>query len=241
MIAAGGFRLRKWAANATEMLEDVPPNDRAINMDHSLEEDDNIKVLGISWLPRDDSFSFHISLPPTAVATKRSILSAIARIFDPLGWATPVIIAKRLMQELWIRTCSWDEPLPADLCTCWETYRDSLRSLTEVWIPRWTGQSKHVSSIDYHGFSDASLKAISVVVYMRITCSNDVKVMLIAAKSKVAPIKTLSVPRLELNGAVLLIKLLQYVIETMQLSSIPTYCWTDSTIVLEWLKKYPST
>ncbi|XP_029175376.1 uncharacterized protein LOC114943814 [Nylanderia fulva] len=70
MLAAGGFRLRKWAANATAMLEDVPPNDRAINMDHSLEEDNNIKVLGISWLPRDDSFSFYISLPPTAVATR---------------------------------------------------------------------------------------------------------------------------------------------------------------------------
>ncbi|XP_012232189.1 uncharacterized protein [Linepithema humile] len=242
MLAAGGFCLRKWAANATEMLEDVPPNDRAINMDHSLEEDNNIKVLGISWLPRNDSFSFHISLLPTAVATKRSILSAIARIFDPLGWATPVvIIAKSLMQELWIRTCGWDEPLPADLSTRWETYRDSLRSLTEVRIPRWTGQSKHVSSIEYYGFSDASLKSISAVVYMRITCSNDVEVMLIAAKSKVAPIKTLSVPRLELNGAVLLVKLLQYVIETMQLSSIPTYCWTDSTIVLKWLKKHPST
>ncbi|XP_029171618.1 uncharacterized protein LOC114940982 [Nylanderia fulva] len=116
MLAAGRFCLRKWAANGTEMLEDVQSNDQAINMDHSLEEDNNIKVLGISWLPQDDSFSFHISLPPTAVATKRSILSVIARIFDPLGWATPVVIvAKNLMQELWIRTCGWDEPLPADL------------------------------------------------------------------------------------------------------------------------------
>ncbi|XP_012230246.2 uncharacterized protein [Linepithema humile] len=242
MLAAGGFSLRKWASNAVELLEDVPSKDRAVKMDYSLEEDNNIKVLGIAWSPRDDAFSFHISLPPRSAATKRSILSTTARIFDPLGWATPVvIIAKILMQELWIRSCDWDDQLPADLSERWEAYRDSLQSLAKIRIPRWTGLSKQVSHIELHGFSDASLKAISAVVYMRITYPKEVKVTLIAAKSKVAPIKTLSIPRLELNGAVLLVKLLRYVADAMQSANIPTHCWTDSTIVLEWLKKHPST
>ncbi|XP_011165289.1 uncharacterized protein LOC105199765 [Solenopsis invicta] len=193
MLTAGGFSLRKWASNAAELLEDLPSKDRAINMDYSLDEDSSIKVLGIAWSPQDDAFFFHILLLLLLVATKRLILATIARIFDPLGWATPVvIIAKTLMQELWIRTCDWDEPLPTDLNKRWETYRDSFHSLNKVRIPRWTGLAKHVNYIELHGFSDASIKAISAMVYMRITYSRDVKVTLIAAKSKVAPIKTLS-------------------------------------------------
>ncbi|XP_011157571.1 uncharacterized protein LOC105194386 [Solenopsis invicta] len=242
MLAAGGFSLRKWASNAAELLEDLPTKDRAIDMDYSLDEDSSIKVLGIAWAPQDDAFSFRILLPPPSAATKRLILATIARIFDPLEWATPVIIiAKILMQELWIRTCDWDEPLPTDLNERWKTYRGSLQSLDKIRIPRWTGLSKHVIHVELHGFSDASIKAISAVVYMRITYSRDVKVTLIAAKSKVAPIKTLPIPRLELSGAVLLVRLLRYVVDAMQSPNIAIHCWTDSTIVLEWLKKHPST
>jgi len=140
LLAAGGFRLRKWAANHTELLEDVPLNDRALRPDHLIEEDDNIKVLGISWTTQDDSFSYKISPLPGTTATKRSVLSTIARIFDPLGWATPVVIvAKILMQELWIRKCGWDDSLPPDINEKWEKYYNSLPCLGEVRIPRWTG------------------------------------------------------------------------------------------------------
>nr|XP_012217069.1 PREDICTED: uncharacterized protein LOC105668938 [Linepithema humile] len=199
-----GFRLRKWAANHDAMLEDVPQEDRAVTSKYPLEEESSIKVLGISWSPRNDSFKFKVSLPPSAASTKRSVLSTIARVFDLLGWATPVVIvAKILMQELWIRKCDWDDHLREDLNERpWE---------------------------------------LSLICELLTYFNADVKVVLIAAKSKVAPIKTFSIPRLELNAAVLLVRLFRYVTKTMPLINVPTYCWTDSTIVLEWLKKHPST
>ncbi|XP_012215700.1 uncharacterized protein [Linepithema humile] len=85
LLAAGGFRLRKWAANYNAMLEDVPQKDQAMASEYPLEEKPSIKVLGISWSPRNDSFKFKVSLPPSAASTKRSVLSTVARVFDPLG------------------------------------------------------------------------------------------------------------------------------------------------------------
>ncbi|XP_043264208.1 uncharacterized protein LOC122404337, partial [Colletes gigas] len=243
LLSRGGFQLRKWAANAAELLENIPPSDRESTSDHPLGEDESQKVLGVTWNPSEDTFRFRIDFCLPAKGTKRNILSIVSKIFDPLGWASPVIIvAKLMLQELWLLNKDWDDEIPADLCKKWHEYCEHLSQLREVRIPRWTGVRNNNVAIELHGFADASHRAYAAVVYLRVLHSlSEAQVALLTAKSKVAPLKTISIPRLELNAVVLLTRLLEWTLSSLKFQSPRVYGWTDSTVVLAWLKQHPST
>ena len=162
------------------------------------------------------------------------MLSLIARLYDPLGWVSPVvIIAKSFMQKLWLKSLSWDEPLPPDLIKFWCSYYKDLPNLEQLSIPRWTGQGREVLESSLQGFSDASKTAYAAVVYLRlvIRCGQIITTLL-ASRTKVAPIKTISIPRLELCGALLLTQLMSTIKINATFENIESSFWTDSTIVL---------
>lgn len=242
LLERGGFRLRKWASNSTDLLADLDPSDHGLATHKVLQDDEHIKVLGILWNPKLDVFQFRVSIPSSAGTTKRSILSTIARFFDPLGWATPVIItAKILMQRLWSLQCQWDSEIPSQHLHHWSEYHRQLPCLEALRIPRWTTYGSHTVHSALHGFSDASNLAYAAVVYIRVThIDGSTTVSLLTAKSKVAPLKALSVPRLELSGALLLARLMAFARSTLQLPTIECHCWTDSTVTLAWLTQSPS-
>ncbi|XP_071568475.1 uncharacterized protein [Temnothorax nylanderi] len=101
LLAKGGFRLRKWASNCPELLSDIDPSDHGLARDKDLHVDEPLKILGVAWNPESDSFHFRVTTPPNPGQTKRAVLSTIAKLFDPLGWVTPVIVvAKIFMQRL---------------------------------------------------------------------------------------------------------------------------------------------
>src|SRR5436190_16546759 len=241
LMKRSGFQLRKWASNVPKLLTDIP-SAQYENVDHFLVEDDTLKVLGLSWTPKDDSFRFVICFEPKPNPTKRSILSFISKLYDPLGWAAPVVItAKILLQELWLLKGDWDDPLTPELNDRWHTYYADLNNLEKVRIPRWTGRNKENIGIELHGFADASNRAYAAVVYLRVLHSfESVQISLLAAKTKVAPLKTVSIPRLELNAVVLLCRLLKWIRHSLDLDQAPIYGWTDSTITLAWLRLHPS-
>ncbi|KAH0947395.1 hypothetical protein HN011_009112 [Eciton burchellii] len=244
LMKGGGFQLRKWAANSAILLEDIPASQHELT-DHFLAKDETLKILGLSWLPREDVFCFVIASTATAFPTRRSILLFVAKLYDPLGWAAPVVItAKILLQELWLLKSDWDPnwtPILQELVQHWKDYVDDLPHLARARVPRWTGQRKENSSLELHGFADASSRAYAAVVYLRVIHSeSNFQVSLICAKTKVAPVKTISIPRLELNAVVLLSRLLVWTQQALSLSSVPTYGWTDSTITLAWLQQHPS-
>ncbi|XP_018392979.1 PREDICTED: uncharacterized protein LOC108772033 [Cyphomyrmex costatus] len=207
-----------------------------------MQDDEHIKVLGIIWNLKLDIFQFRVTLPSSSACTKRVILSTTAKFFDPLGWATPVTVtAKIFLQRLWALHCHWDDEIPRQLLDCWMDYYKRLPYLNALSIPRWTTSSSQTVHRALHGFSDASTAAYAAVVYLR-TVSHDgsVTVTLLTAKSKVAPLKTISVPRLELSAAMLLARLIQFTRSALQLPNIECHCWTDSTITLAWLAQSPS-
>ena len=135
--------------------------------------------------------------------TKRSVLSQAAQIFDPLGWLAPVTVwTKIFIQTLWSLTTDWDEPLVEKSENEWREFMTSLPALRRIQIPRCMGLTSTSQSVDVHGFSDASERAYSAVAYLRVQdASGDVQIHLISAKTKVAPLKQQSLPRLELSGA----------------------------------------
>lgn len=237
LLARGHFTLRKWASNDPSLLADIEPQNHGLSCDKSLQSDESIKVLGLAWHVASDSYNFTVNRADVPIVTKRLVLSHIARIFDPLGWIAPVVIAaKILMQRLWKCAVDWDSPLPADIVVLWTEFYDALPALSSLSIPRWLGTSPSVKT-ELHGFSDASCKAYACVIYARIETSDGrVDTVLVSAKTRVAPLKHQTTPRLELCGAVLLARLITQVRSALAFSHWPVHCWTDATIVLAWLR-----
>ncbi|XP_065082284.1 uncharacterized protein LOC135704729 [Ochlerotatus camptorhynchus] len=250
LLAKGGFQLRKWASNEDAVLEDVPPENRALQPSVDLQPDQCIKTLGLHWEPASDVFRYRIELPPpgtTSSLTKRMALSLIAQLFDPLGLVGPVVTtAKVYMQSLWTmkdengNTWGWDVELPPVMKERWINYYSQLPLLNELKIQRHILCS-NPTSIQLHFFSDASQHAYGACAYVRSTnAENTVNVALLTTKSKVAPLKQQSIPRLELCGALIATQLYQKVKSSLQLEA-KTFFWVDSTTVISWLLSSPST
>lgn len=239
LMQAGGLSLLKWSSNSMDVLQSLPENHRECRPTLDMDQDDVIKTLGIHWHPSTDQFGFKVTLSGVdGIITKRKVLSDIAKLFDPLALLAPIITtAKVMMQKLWLCGVNWDDELPSDICEKWLQYRAELMSIEDIRIDRWMNMKPN-DTIEIHGFSDASMDAYAACVYLRVInqYNGNIQVALVAAKSKVSPIKQLSIPRLELNGAVLLCKLLGAVQKALQLSEVSVTAWTDSTVVLAWLQ-----
>ncbi|XP_076396216.1 uncharacterized protein LOC105664283 [Megachile rotundata] len=240
LLKCGGFEFHKWASNKHELVIESKNKDQKQNI---CLNNETKKLLGVHWDSIEDIIVYSIKpFNNNERLTKRSILSQIAQLFDPLGLIGPIIIvAKIMMQELWKANLNWDESVPQLLHTKWTTFKNELPILNKFKVKR---QITLADAIEYqlHGFCDASEQAYGACVYLR--CVNKVKkcsVQLICAKSRVAPLKTITVPRLELCAAQLLTKLVKTVSEALQISFHKIKLWSDSTITLHWIKSAPYT
>lgn len=243
LLCCGGFELRKWSSNNHKLLNLIPAELRESDGPLSLSEDVAVKTLGLNWHPNSDSFGFLVKVPDIdELVTKRAILSVVARLFDPLGFLSPtIVVAKMLLQQLWTLGIGWDEEVPSDIRCHWLAYCGALMKLEAIRIPRWLGTKRH-QQCEIHAFCDASEAAYGAVVYAKCLMDDEtVRISLISAKSKVAPIKQQTLPRLELCAAVLLTRLVEYVEETLKLDGVNYYAWSDSQVVLSWLRKIPRT
>ena len=237
MLGCGGFSLSKWASNCTQILEAIPTEDDNTPVQLSDKEDLSVKILGLEWDPKKDCFLYTIK-QPEIIYTKRSILSSVARIFDPLGFLTPVTLQlKAFIQDLWKLGLDWDTIIPPNLQESWREAVEQLPIISQIRIPRFI---KTTGNYIYQvvGFADASSKAYSAAIYLRLQTCSEVSVFLLSAKSRLAPVKTLSIPRLELCAAFLLADLYQAIsgfLNTLSGKSQPPLFYSDSTIVLGWL------
>ncbi|XP_065367154.1 uncharacterized protein LOC135959932 [Calliphora vicina] len=145
------------------------------------------------------------------------------------------------MQELWILKIGWDESIPQELHLAWEYFVSDLKTLNSLEIPRFCLAAES-QSVQLHGFCDSSIRAYGCCFYFRVkTNSGNVSVRLFTAKSRVAPTKRKSLPKLELCGAQLLAKLYSKVKNLFAIPNLEVFLWTDSQIVLHWLKQHSST
>ena len=180
--------------------------------------------------------------PRLESVTKRALVSDVAKTYDVLGWFAPSIIkVKILLQRLWEVKVGWDDPAPDDIRKSWEKWRLELPVLTSKLIVHcYFPRIVSITLTQLHGFSDASEDAYAGVVYLRmVDTSNVVYVSLVMTKTTVAPIKRLTIPRLELCGANLLANLLDHIKRVLGIPSDHVYAWTDSTVVLGWLSGNP--
>ncbi|XP_062714600.1 uncharacterized protein LOC134291174 [Aedes albopictus] len=252
MTERGGFRLRKWASNCSKALEGLTEDNLAIReVDGiNLDPDPSVKTLGLTWMPRSDQLKFKFDIPAVQQDqqfTKREVLSIIATLFDPLGLlGATITTAKIVMQLLWKfrddddYALDWDQPISSMVGEVWRRYLTQLPLLNEIRIDRCVVIPNAVTT-EIHCFSDASEKAYGCCIYLRsVDAAGRIRVRLLSSKSRVAPLKCLTIPRLELCGAVLSAQLFEKVQESLKFPT-QSYFWTDSTCVLRWIQAAPTT
>lgn len=237
MLKTAGMNLRKWSANDTRLLEQIPEE----NLEKLNNTNECIKTLGVRWNTATDVFNFEIRIEQNnSCLTKRTVLSCIAKLFDPLGLVAPVVVkAKLFMQQLWLQKTTWDEILPIELQNDWRKFYNELPKLNQFRLNRCV-VPENVVSLQLHGFADASQAAFGACIYLRCVKNNgNVVTNILCSKSRVAPLQTTTIPRLELNAALLLSRLMNKVCESLTMKVNSITLWSDSKIVLAWLKSPP--
>ncbi|XP_029162606.1 uncharacterized protein LOC114934126 [Nylanderia fulva] len=215
---AGGFSLKKWSANDSLLLNTVEPDDRLRQEARWWLPGESHSTLGLRWQPCNDRFAFATHQITLSAVTKRSVLSLTAKLFDPLSWLSPTtVLAKINIQTIWLLGLDWDVSLPTE----------ELGSIAD-------------SHQEIHGFADASERAYAAVLYLRTNTNGSSRVTLLAAKTKVAPLKQVSLPRLELSAACLLARLVAHVVPLIGAEKAPLHLWSDSTVTLGWIRGHPS-
>ncbi|KAL9987286.1 hypothetical protein ACROYT_G001568 [Oculina patagonica] len=234
------FHVRKWVSNCPEVLEDVPQEDRASEVDLEKNQFPVTKTLGVSWSAQNDQFLFYYSPPAEDFEyTKRNVLKKTAALFDPLGFLAPFVVkAKIFVQQAWLEALQWDDPLPFKQKEEWKDWFSDLSLLEEIKIPRCLKDtSAKESSITLHTFSDASEKAYAAAVYSRHEYEDgNVTTRLIASKTRLAPLKAVSIPRLELMGALIGLRLANQVCSALKIPASNVTYWVDSLNVGFWIR-----
>lgn len=246
IMSDASMNLCKWTTNSLELKEQWQQSD----FDFAMNPETSgcvLKVLGLVWRPETDDFVFDLKhlmdIFKDKENTKRSVLCSSAKLFDPMGFLTPFTIrVKCLFQDMWQRGISWDEKLPDDLSQSWQQWCAELCQLHQIAIPRWYGTvtQQNGQAQVLHVFSDASEKAYGAAAYLQgQTTGGEPMTRLVMSKSRVAPIKKLTLPRLELMGALIAARMGNNLLQALNMQPNQIRMWTDSMIVIHWISSSP--
>ena len=227
MMKNGGFTLRSWTSNS-QLLRNQAKKDNV------LDTDTQTKILGLRWNVKTDEIAFAPrEILPTKenCITKREILKSSSRIYDPLGLLSPVTVrAKLLLQDLWQGGYEWDELLPAELQTTWKTLAADIQESSSFSFPRRYFTTENCLPYTLQVFTDASMKAYGAVAYL---CTEN-ESTIVMAKTRVAPLKKLTLPQLELMAAIVGARLADHLKSALHGIQKVEF-WSDSQIVLHWI------
>ncbi|XP_055542869.1 uncharacterized protein LOC129728450 [Wyeomyia smithii] len=249
----GGFHLRNWRTNSERVLiglgESAAADIKNLYLDRSEHVD---RVLGMLWSTGLDELSFstrmseevrHL-LDSGTRPTKRQVLRCVMSLFDPLGLLAPFIIhGKVLIQELWRAGTEWDEVIGDKAFEHWNRWTKMIEFISTVKIPRCyfpRATEATYKNAQLHVFVDASEITYSCAAYIRTTANDGSSdCVLVSGKTKVAPLKPMSIPRLELQGCVIGTRLLKFVQDHHPVAFSKRFLWTDSTTAKTWIQSDP--
>lgn len=242
ILSGAAFKLRKWKSNSFEVQQAFGSVNEDSEQCIVFSEDGETSVLGVKWLLEKDQFTFLVKTPAlTLPLTKRRIVSSVAQLYDPDGYIAPVVVTgKIIIQQLWKQRIEWDTVVDQQIEKVWKELWNEIVLLEKFRIDRWIGTSAQTKS-KLIGFADSSKAAYGGLVYVRTEYPNGtIKCNLLTSKSRVAPIKELTIPRLELAAAEILARLVTEVKKSMEFDKMEYYLYTDSAIVLHWIRKPPA-
>ena len=209
VLSHGGFNLTKFVTNDRVLLEQIDGENRATEIKQII-PDMYFKALGIQWEISGDSFHYCYKGTESIVVNRRHMLSRTMSMYDPLGLITPTIFqGKVLFQEATRLQLNWDQPVPNGLHDKWCAWLQSLKTLDQLRFQRCLIPRDFEDAVfEIHTFCDASTAGYGACCYLRAINQNGcVRVTLVASKGRLAPIKQITIPRLELCAAVTAVKL----------------------------------
>ncbi|XP_053686297.1 uncharacterized protein LOC128735839 [Sabethes cyaneus] len=216
----GGFYIRNWVSNSPEFLQNIGESSQK-PIHFNRDKDTMVeRVLGIIWDPTEDVFRFS---------------TAVRDEYQPV----PSLFGRMLIQDLWRTGCDWDDPVDDTSFEKWMRWTKVLPQIAAIKVPRsYFGDAKFddIENVQLHILTDASKGAYGCVAYLRARVNGEVRCVLVASRVKVAPLKPTSVPRLELQAAVLGARLAAVVRKNHSFNISRQFFWTDSTTVLSWIK-----
>lgn len=226
IMKEGMFELRGWESSA----------------DQEFSKDTKSPVLGLIWDKELDTLEIDtesLKFDKTEKMTKRKMLSLVSSIFDPIGFLSPLmILPKILLQATWKTKESWDDEVNEEIQKKFLKWSKQMKCIKDIRIPRWLGVMEG-SKLSIHTFVDASKTAYAACIFLRSesTTGKVVTVQLLQAKSRITPMKDVTIPRLELMAATIGARLFDTVKQALKLSDVETYFWTDSSTVLTWITR----
>ncbi|XP_062714917.1 uncharacterized protein LOC134291324 [Aedes albopictus] len=245
----GGFEIRNFLSNEGEVLRRTGEIEPDSSKEFALTRGEAAEsVLGMKWIPSDDVFTYTFAiredlrmiLKDSYVPTKREVLKVIMSLFDPLGLVAFFLVhGKILMQDVWASGIDWDQKINDQVFIRWRQWISYFPQLDTMQIPRCYFSSpfpKNFDRLEIHILVDASDSAYACVAYYRLETENGIQMAFICAKTKVAPLKVLSIPRLELKAAILGVRMLESIRGYHTYAINRRVLWSDSSTVLAWIK-----
>ena len=241
LLSHGGFHLTKWTSNKREALEVIPDSELSKELKNVDFEKDALpteRALGLQWNTEQDKFQYNIGLKDKP-ETRRGILSIVSSVYDPLGFVSPFILrAKMILHQLCRKKLAWDDPVPEEELQCWKQWLAELQTLQEFSVDRCLKPETfgEPSKKELHHFSDASEGGYGAVSYIRMTNSKSkVHCAFVTGKSRLSPLKYMTIPRLELSSATVAVKLDQMIRKELDYKINRSFFWTDGQAVLRYI------
>ena len=236
------MNLAKWKTNSREVAAylietGVEPSSLDLQLSGTF------KVLGITWNPREDTLVFnlttlHARVQEESFTTKRSVLSLVASVYDPLGFLLPFTLrGKLLIQRLWTESLTWDEPISSDIRREVSLWANELKDLANVQVRRRysEGKGQPVAHM-LHVFGDASPAAYACAAYVEYRYeTGDPEVSLVMCRSRISPKDATTLPRLELLAALIATRLKDFLLERLDIKFDSVSLYTDSMITYHWV------
>ena len=240
LLSRGGFRLTKWISNDREVLESIPQSERAASIvDLALDEIPVERTLGIQLNVGPDNFCFKVVAKEKPL-TRRGELSVASSLYDPLGLVAPFTLsAKMILQELCKKKLGWDERIDGDELKGWKDWLADLSRLSEIAVSRYFKSLGFgdVVRVQLHHFSDASQGANGTASYLPLVDVHDnIHCPIIIGKSRLAPLRSITIPRLELSAAVMSVKIDHMLRRELDLPLVEGIFWCDSTSVIQLIR-----
>ena len=240
VLKKGGFPLGKHMINDPEVLSSIPEEDRAKEA-KVVTEEMRCKALGIRWEVSSDCPSYARTEDSSSALTKRGMLSKVAAMYDPLGLIIPIVILGRMLFQQAVRLrLGWDDPVPDDLGRRWTRWWQSLEGLREVQFPRALIPASFTdAAAELHLFCDGSTQAYGVCTYIRLLYCGRIHVQLVSARSRLVPIKQMTIPRIELCAAKMAAEAEEILRAELDIGLLPSTYWCDSKVALCYIKGEP--